>query len=251
MNPMIRALAVLLLLLPLGARAAPDPTALVKKAFDNWRAQTSYTEMTLTIHRPDWQRSLSMRSWTRGDDDALVRFTAPSKDAGNATLKLGPDMWLFNPRLNQIIKLPASMMAQSWMGSDFSYNDLAKADSVLRNYRHRLTASKSRKGHTFYTIEATPKPDAPVVWGKQVLEIRDDGVLMEETFFDQDMRPVKEMVTQAVGPVGGRDYPKVMEMHVKGKPDHWTRIRVKKGRFNLALPAYLFTQSNLRNPRSP
>ena len=251
MIPVIRALPLLILILPLGARAAPDPRALIKKAFDNWRAQTSYTEMTLTIHRPDWQRSLSMRSWTRGDDDALVRFTAPSKDAGNATLKLGPDMWLFNPKLNQIIKLPASMMAQSWMGSDFSYNDLAKADSVLKDYRHKLTASKAQDGHSLYTIEALPKADAPVVWGKQVLKIRDDGVLMEEIFFDQDMQPVKDMVTKTVGPVGGRDYPKVMEMHVNGKPDHWTRITVNKGRFNLDLPGYLFTQSNLRNPRSP
>jgi len=250
-KPVTRALALLFLALPLGALAAPDPTALVKKAFDNWRAHSSYTEMTLTIHRPDWQRRLSMRSWTRGPNDALVRFTAPSKDAGNATLKLGPDMWLFNPKLNQIIKLPASMMAQSWMGSDFSYNDLAKADSVLKDYRHKLTASKVQGGHTIYTIEAVPKPDAPVVWGKQVLKIRDDGVLMEEIFFDQDMRPVKDLVTRTVGPVGGRDYPRVMEMLVKKKPGHWTRISVKTGQFNLDLPGYLFTQSNLRNPRSP
>lgn len=244
-----RWMGLALLCLTGAAQAAPNPTALVKKAFDNWRGNSSYTDMTMTIHRPDWQRSLSMRTWTRGKDDALVRFTAPSKDAGNATLKLGSAMWLFNPKLNQIIKLPASMLAQSWMDSDFSYNDLAKADSVLKDYSHTLTGTARHDGHTVYTIKAVPKADAPVVWGKQVLKIRDDGVLLEETFFDQDMKPVKDLVTKKVGPVGGRPYPRIMKMTVAAKPGHWTRIEVAKGRFNLSLPGYLFTQSNLRNPR--
>lgn len=116
------------------ARAAPSAGELLKAAFDNWRATSSTTEVAMTVHRPDWERSLHMQDWTRGDDDALVRFTAPAQDAGNATLKLGDDTWVFNPKLNQVIKLPASMMAQSWMGSDFSYNDLAKANDLLTKY---------------------------------------------------------------------------------------------------------------------
>lgn len=230
-------------------QAAPDPSALVKSAFDNWRGKTSYTEIHMSIHRPDWSRDLAMESWTRGDDDALVRFTSPAKDAGNATLKLGVAMWLFNPKLNQIIKLPASMMAQSWMGSDFSYNDLAKANTVLTDYRHRLLKTETADGHKVYTIEAVPKPDAAVVWGKQVLRIRDDGVILDETYYDQDMQPVREMTTFKVGRLGDRPYPVGMEMKPLNKPGHWTRIEVSKGRFNLTLPGYLFTQSNLRNPR--
>lgn len=231
------------------AQATPDPTALVKAAFDNWRGKSSYTDIRMTIHRPDWERQLSMQSWTRGEDDALVRFTAPAKDAGNATLKLGVAMWLFNPKLNQIIKLPASMMAQSWMGSDFSYNDLAKANTVLTDYHHRLIKSTEQDGHTLYTVEAMPKPDAAVVWGKQVLRIRDDGVILDETYYDQDMRPVREMKTFKVGNLDGRPYPVGMEMKTLAKPSQWTRIEVSDGRFNLDLPGYLFTQSNLRNPR--
>lgn len=230
-------------------QATPDPKALVKAAFDNWRGNSSYTEIHMTIHRPDWERRLSMQSWTRGEDDALVRFTAPAKDAGNATLKLGVAMWLFNPKLNQIIKLPASMMAQSWMGSDFSYNDLAKANTVLTDYHHKLIKSAQNAGHTVYTIEAIPKPDAAVVWGKQVLKIRDDGVILDETYYDQDMQPVRKMTTFKVGRLGGRPYPVGMEMKTLAKSSQWTRIEVSQGRFNLSLPGYLFTQSNLRNPR--
>ncbi len=232
-----------------GAAAAPSADALIKAAIDNWRAGSSRTEIAMTVHRPAWERSLKMTAWTRGDDDALVRFTAPAKDAGNATLKLGDDTWVFNPKLNQVIKLPASMMGQSWMGSDFSYNDLSKADDILTDYTHRILGAQSKGGHTVYSIQATPKPGAPVVWGKLVAEVREDGVLVGETYFDQDMKPVRTMTTDQIGPLGGRPYPKVMTMRPAGEPGKWTRIETTAGRFDLSLPGYLFTVSNLQNPR--
>ena len=240
----------LLALLPALVRAdTPDPTQLIKKAYDNWRGSSSYAKVTMTVHRPDWERSLTMESWTRGDDDALVRFTAPAKDAGNATLKLGDAMWIFNPRLNQILKLPASMMAQSWMGSDFSYNDLAKANELLTDYTHKLLGSTQQDGHTLYRIEGLPKPDAATVWGKQEVEIRDDGVMVEETYFDQDMKPVKIMHTDEIAPVDGRPYPVTMTMHKADNKQEWTRIHTDSARFDVKIPDALLTQSNLRNPR--
>ena len=227
----------------------PDPTKLIQKAFDNWRGTTSFTQVTMTIHRPDWERTMAMDSWTRGDTDALVRFTAPAKDAGNATLKLDDDMWIFNPRLNQILKLPASMMAQSWMGSDFSYNDLAKANDILTEYTHKILSAGQQDGHMIYMIEAFPKPMAATVWGKQQIRIRDDGVLLGETYFDQDMKAVKIMTTEVVKNLGGRPYPVTIEMHKAGNDKEWTRIQFQQGHFDINIPDALFTQSNLRNPR--
>src|SRR6478609_4015973 len=105
----LRSLALLLFVACSSAIAAPapDPDALLRRAFDNYRAQTSRTTIGMTIHRPDWERTMEVRSWTRGEEDALVRFLAPAKDAGNASLKLRAGMWVFNPKLNQVIKLPA------------------------------------------------------------------------------------------------------------------------------------------------
>ena len=204
----------------------------------------------MTVHRPDWERSLSMAGWTRGREDALIRFTAPAKDAGNATLKVGPSMWIFTPKLNQVIKLPASMMAQSWMGSDFSYNDLAKSDQIIDDYDHELTSTAEADGHSEYTVESTPKPGAPVVWGKQTLRIRDDYVLLEEAYYDQDMQLVKRLETTKIGPLGGRPYPVVMRMTDLTDDGNWTELDYHEGVFDLSLPDYLFTLSNLSNPRS-
>ena len=242
-------LLLVAVLLPTLAQADPDPTQLIQQAFDNWRGTSSYTQVSMTVHRPEWERSMSMLSWTRGDDDSLVRFTQPAKDAGNATLKLADAMWIYNPRLNQVLKLPASMMAQSWMGSDFSYNDLAKANDILTEYSHKLSGSEQQQDHTVYIIEALPKPEAATVWGKQVIRVRDDGVLLGEDYYDQDMQLVKSMHTDKVAPLGGRPYPVEMSMQKADKKDEWTRIHFISGRFNVSMPDALFTRSNLRNPR--
>src|SRR5262249_8177206 len=154
------------------------------------------------------------------------------------------------PKLNQVIKLPASMMSQSWMGSDFSYNDLSKSEDVLNDYTHRLSATAQAGGHTVWTIESTPKPGAPVVWGKVTMQVRDDAVIVGETFYDQDGKPVRQMTTDKVGVLGGHPYPTSMTMRPLDQPGRWTRVETASGQFNLALPGYVFTLSNLQNPRS-
>ena len=203
----------------------------------------------MTIHRPAWERHLSLQAWTRGDDDALVRFTAPAKDAGNATLKLGRDTWVFNPKLNQVIKLPASMMSQAWMGSDFSYDDLAKSEDILTDYSHRLLATRQAGGHTEWTIEADPKPGAPVVWGKLTVTIRDDCVITAGDLLRSGHEAGSPDGHRRVGQLGGRPYPVVMTMRPLDQPGQWTRIETAAGRFNAAVPAWRFTLSNLQNPR--
>jgi outer membrane lipoprotein-sorting protein len=250
----MRRLVISACLLPLictgwATAATPDPATLIQGAIHYWRGTTSYSVVDMTIHRPDWERTMSMRGWTRGESDSLIRFTAPPKDSGNATLKVGDAMWIYTPKLRQIIKLPASMMAQSWMGSDFSYNDLAKSDQIIHEYTHRLISTKRENGHTVYTIESIPKPGAPVVWGKERVRIRDDHILLEETFFDQNMKPVKSMVTRKIAPLGGRPYPVIMRMTDLEQAHHWTQLHYRHARFSITLPAYLFTQSNLSNPR--
>lgn len=249
---MVRRLCLLLLLAaPAAARAAspPDPDDLLRRAYANYRAGSSETDVAMTIHRPDWERRMELRGWTRGENDALARFTAPAKDAGNATLKLGRETWVYNPRLNQVIKLPASMMSQSWMGSDFSYDDLAKSEDIISFYTHRLAGAETAGGRTTWTVDCVPKPGAPVVWGRVTLKIRDDLVMTEETFYDQDMKPARRMTADRVGPLGGRAYPVVVTMRPLDQPGQWTRVETLSARFDTPQPAWRFTLSNLQNPR--
>jgi outer membrane lipoprotein-sorting protein len=227
----------------------PDATALVKAAIEYWRDVSSYAEFDMNIHRPDWQRSMSMRVWTRGNKESLVRVTAPAKDVGNGTLLLDNDMWSYNPKINRVIKIPSSMMNQSWMGSDFSNNDLAKADDLIDQYTHTLLATETHDGHKLYVIQAVPHETAPVVWGREVIKIRDDHLLMEHAFYDQANVLVKKLVTMEVKMMGGKIIAASQRMQKADKPDEWTEIITREAKFGINLPASTFTLANLRNPR--
>lgn len=226
-----------------------DPRQLVQDAMDHWRGLSSEAEMSMTIHRPDWERTMTMHSWSQGDRLSLVRVIEPRKDAGNGTLLDGDNMWTYTPKINRIIKVPSSMMSQSWMGSDFSNKDIAKSTDIIDQYDHQLTAQEDVDGHRFYTITSIPHEDAAVVWGKEVLIIRDDYVLMEQQFWDQDGELVKSMKTLEVEVMDGRAVATVLRMGEVDKPDEWTEINTRSIRFNVDLPANTFTLSNLRNPR--
>jgi outer membrane lipoprotein-sorting protein len=231
------------------AEEITDAKDLVQAAMNHWRGTNSYSEMTMTIHRPDWERSMSMRAWSEGDKLSLVRVTEPKKDAGNGTLLKDSDMWTYSPKINRIIKIPSSMMSQGWMGSDFSNKDISKSTDILDQYDHSLTSQAQEDGYTVYTIEAIPHEDAAIVWGKEVLKIRDDFVMLEEQFWDQDGELVKVMRASDVAEMGGRSVARVLRMGKLETPDEWTEMTVSAIEFDLELPTGIFTLSNLRNPR--
>lgn len=232
---------------------AAEPTAhdLVAAAIDLTRGTTSYAEMSMTIHRPEWQRSSALVAWTRGREDALIRFTAPPKDAGNATLKDDTKMWTFTPKLNRVIRLPYSMMSQGWAGSDFSYNDLSRTDQLLHEYDLEIVETTVADSGRIYRIRATPHDDAPVVWGREELVLRDDHVLTEHTFFDQALEPIKRLEALAVATLGGRTFATRVRMNDLLEDDHWTEIEYTKAEFDIPLDDALFTVFSLQSGRQP
>ena len=227
----------------------PDATDIVRRAVDHWRGLSSYSDMTMVIHRPDWERSMTMRAWTKGDDRSLVRVTEPAKDRGNATLTDDDNMWTFSPKVNRVIKIPSSMMGQAWMGSDFSNKDITRADDIVDQYAHTLLASDTVDGVTVYEIESVPHEDAAVVWGREVLSIREDNVVVEHRFYDQDNLLVKSLVSLEIGEMGGRTIALRQRMSKHDAPEEWTEIRVNAVEYDVELGDRLFTLSNLRNPR--
>jgi outer membrane lipoprotein-sorting protein len=243
-------LGILLTAMAGSAGEAPDAAAIVKAGFDHYRRQASQSDVEMVIHRPAWERTMRMDAWTKGTDRSLIRITAPPKDEGNGTLKKGHEMWTYNPRINRVIKLPPAMMSQSWMGSDFSNNDLAKSDSILTDYTHRLRGTETHEGRTVYVIESMPKPAAPVVWGMQVLKIRDDHVMISEEFFDEELEPVKRLMTEDIRMMGGRLFPKIWKMQKAGHEGEYTLLRYHSLSFLEDLPERIFTLDALRTKRA-
>ena len=192
---------------------------------------------------------MTMRAWTKGDDRSLVRVIEPKKDRGNGTLTDDDNMWTFSPKVNRVIKVPSSMMGQSWMGSDFSNKDVARADDIIDQYTHAILATDEVDGVAVFTIESIPHEDAAVVWGSEVLKIRDDHVVLEHAFYDQDGELVKRLETLEIADMGGRTIAKRQRMIKEDKPGEWTEIAVLEVEYEVELTDSLFTLSSLRNPR--
>ena len=231
------------------AAHASEAAEIVRAAIDHWRGESSYSEITMTIHRPDWERSMSMRAWTQGDDRSLVRVTDPARDRGNGTLTDDNNMWSYSPKINRVIKVPSSMMSQSWMGSDFSNKDISRADDIIDQYVHTLLNTYERDGHVINEIEAVPLEDAAVVWGREVLQIRDDHLLLTHEFYDQDGGLVKSLESLEIGEMGGRAVAIRQRMGKAGVPEEWTEIKLDAVEYDIELSDSMFTRSNLRNPR--
>lgn len=240
----------LLIVLATGANAATrDATEIIRDALNHWRGLSSTSEMTMTIHRPDWERSISMRSWTEGEKRSLVRVTAPRKDRGNGTLIDDNTMWTYSPRVNRVIKVPSSMMNQSWMGSDFSNKDISRTDEIVEEYDHALLSETEVDGVVVFEIESIPHEDSAVVWGREVLSIRADNVLVGQRFYDQDGELVKTLRTLEIAEMGGRPVAAVQRMEKEEELDEWTEVRLDAVEFDVALRDSIFSLSNLRNPR--
>jgi outer membrane lipoprotein-sorting protein len=228
---------------------ALDADEIVKAGFEYWRGKASVGTVQMLLHREDWQRTMTIKAWTRGQKESLFYITAPPKDYGNGTLKKGREMWLFNPKVNRVIKVPPSMMSQSWMGSDFSNNDLAKSDSLLLDYDHSLIGTEVHEGKKVYIIKSIPKPNAPVVWGMQRLKIREDQIWLSEEFFDEDLKPVKIMTALEIQMLGGKLFPKAWRMRDVDEENRYTQLSYESLEFKSDLPDQLFTLSSLKQLR--
>jgi len=243
-------LAVLLISRQSAAESGLDARDIIRDAIDHYRGLTSYSEMTMSIHRPDWERTMSMKAWSSGSKKTLVRVTAPPRDEDNATLVLDDNkVWSFAPRINRVIRIPSSMMSQSWMGSDFSNRDISRTDEIVEQYDHRLLRTDEHEGHKVYVIESIPHEEAAIVWGKEISQIRDDYVELQHDFLDQDLNTVKTLKTLDIQPKGGRMFAVKQRMNMLEKEHEWTEISVQVLDFDREIPDYLFTLSNLRNPR--
>ncbi|MBF0100292.1 MAG: outer membrane lipoprotein-sorting protein [Desulfobacterales bacterium] len=240
-------IGLLFLMIPISAPAIDiNPQELVEKSFTYFRGKTSIALVEMTIHRSKWERKMTINSWTREDTDSVFVIIDPPKDKGNATLKKGKEMWMYNPKVNRVIKLPPSMMSQSWMGSDFSNNDLAKSDTLIHDYVHTLESTEIHDGKTVYCLKSIPKIDAPVVWGMQKLKIREDLVFLSQAFYDEDLQLVKIMNASDIQVFSGKLFPKLWKMEQANQPDEYTLLEYKQLEFEKKLPDDLFNLTSLK-----
>lgn len=241
-------LAFIILSLISPSLLAQDATEIVRKANDNMQGESSQVEMRMQIIRPSWERSVSMKAWSKGQDYSLILITAPARDEGSAYLKRGNEIWNWQPRINRTIKMPPSMMSQSWMGSDFSNNDLVREASIVVDYNHTLLGDSTLSGYDSYKIEMIPKPEAPVVWGKVITFIsKEEYLQLRAEFYDEDGELVRLMEGSEIKEMDDRIIPTRMEMIPMNEDGNKTVIIYEKMKFNIDISQRFFSIQNMKN----
>jgi outer membrane lipoprotein-sorting protein len=225
---------------------AQSAMEVVKKADERVRGKTSIAEITIQTIRPSWSREMSMKSWTKGNKLAAILILTPKKDQGIAFLKNGKEVWNWIPTIERNIKLPPSMMSQSWMGTDFTNDDLVKEASIVEDYNHHFLEEQNINGRICYVIEMIPKPSAAVVWGKVLLWIdKKDFMMLQANYFDEDGKLVNTLLCSDIKMLGGKLLPARLEMIPEEKKGNKTILIYHSLLFDKVIEDRFFTSQNL------
>jgi outer membrane lipoprotein-sorting protein len=206
--------------------------------------------MTMTIVRPTWERSISMKSWSNGTEFTMIYITAPAKERGQVFMKREKEMWNWVPSIDRMIKLPPSMMMQSWMGSDFTNDDLIRESSVVHDYDHTIIGEEEILGRMCYKIQMIPKMDAAVVWGKVIMWIsKVDYLQLKVEFYDEDEYLVNTQNLSNIKEMGGREIPTILEMIPADEEGKKTVIEIISADYETEVKESFFSQQNMKRIR--
>jgi outer membrane lipoprotein-sorting protein len=233
-----------LLILPFAF--AQEAREIVKKADEKAKGKTSIATITIQTIRPGWTREMSVKGWTKGNDLTLILVLAPAKEKGVVYLKRKKEVWNWIPSIERNIKMPPSMMSQSWMGTDFTNDDLVKEASILEDYNHSFLDEITVDGRNCYTIQLIPKPKAAVVWGKVIMAIdKKDFMMLHVEYYDEDGVLINTMHCTDIKLLGGRLLPARMEMVPANKKGNKTVLLYNSLVFEAPLDDSFFSTQNI------
>jgi outer membrane lipoprotein-sorting protein len=208
---------------------------------------SSTATVEMQIVKEDLQRKITMQFWSVGESNILIRILRPSEDAGTAILKVGGKVWYYLPKANRTVKIPASMMMNSWMGSDFTLNDLVKQSRLTSDYVIATSFEGQRDGVAMSEYTLTPKPAAAVVWGKIIMEVRQaDRMPVRQRYYDEDGKLVRELTFSEYKTVSGRLIPTRLVMRPTGQAVEQTTITYEKIIFGEPISEETFSRKNLK-----
>lgn len=212
------------------------------------RGNSSIGTMAMEIQSTHWKRTLETKVWSKGTDQALILIRKPTKESGTATLKSGDNIWNYLPKVERVIKIPTSMMMGSWMGSHFTNDDLVKESRLIRDYTIEISFEGEREGTAVWEFTLTPLPDAPVVWGKIVLEVRQADLMPTwQRYFDEEGKLMRTLTFADYREMDGRLVPAKMTMRPVDEPDEYTQVAYRDLHFDVPLEDDFFSLRQLRN----
>jgi outer membrane lipoprotein-sorting protein len=230
--------------LPASAQTAKE---IISLSEEKMRGKSSEAILIIRTIRPGWSREMSIKAWMKGSDHSMILISSPARDKGIVFLKRGKEVWNWMPTIEKTIKLPPSMMSQSWMGTDFTNDDLVKESSILTDYTHSFSGDTVIDGRSCHKITLIPKSDAAVVWGRLITCIDKERLIQLHTrFYDENNELVNTMNATDVKMMDGRMIPTRLEMIPADKKNQRTEMVYEKVLFDRPIEASFFTTEQMR-----
>lgn len=225
----------------------PDPLVeeLLRATDDTNRGQSSVAMIEMQVKTARYERSMKMQIWSKGTEHSLIRILEPAKDAGVSTLKVEENLWNYLPKVDRTMKVPSGMMGSAWMGSHLTNDDLVREARLSEDFTYELT-KRPENGQGNYVITCVPKPDAPVVWGKVVVEVRADKIPVKVDYFDEDGTMLRTMEYGNVQTIDGRLTPLTFKVVPHDKPGEYTEMRFAELDIDVDLADSVFSLQSLK-----
>ena len=224
-----------------------DPEIILNNVDDIYRSNASHGILTLSVKTSNWQRSLTLEQWSKGNDMHLLKVLKPKKEKDLATLRVDNNVWNYMPKVKRVVKIPSSMMSSSWMGSHFTNDDLVKQSRMVIDYDFSITYEGLRDGVDIVEISCIPKKNAAVVWGKvEVIVYRNDFIPLSIVYYDEDLKLSRTLKFSNIQVLGGKKIPLQMKMTPIDEPGESTAILWEKIEFDLAIKDDFFSLRKLQ-----
>jgi len=224
-----------------------DPEIILNNVDDVYRSNASHGILTLSVKTSNWQRSLTLEQWSKGNDMHLLKVLKPKKEKNLATLRVDKNVWNYMPKVKRVVKIPSSMMSSSWMGSHFTNDDLVKQSRMVIDYDFSITYEGLRDGVDIVEISCIPKKNAAVVWGKvEVIVYRNDFIPLNIVYYDEDLKLSRTLKFSNIQVLGGKKIPLQMKMVPIDEPEESTTILWEKINFDLTIKDDFFSLRKLQ-----
>ena len=225
-----------------------DVNAVVKHFEDMYRSTSSISEVELKITKPRNERTLDMKVWTKGEDKALIVIQSPPREKGITTLKVDNNLWDYLPRVNRTIRIPPSSMMGSWMGSDFTNDDLVRESSLSKDYTYKLAGHVDKPSG--WQVDLIAKPDIVGLWNKIELIVSNDGQIpLQAKYYDRKDRLARTIKWSDVKDFDGHVIPSKMVLTPEDEKGQKTEMIYKDIDFDVTVPESTFSLSQLERKR--
>lgn len=223
----------------------PSAREVMDKLDDLYRAKSSHAKMTMTVQKPRNKRTLTIETWTKGDEYALAVIRKPQREAGTATLRKPEGLWNYAPRADRLIRIPSGLLSDNWMGSHFTNDDLMRETNYEKDYKGSLSKAEY-EGQPAYELTLEPKPEAPVVYSKLTFYVTRDKWLPLATEYYDEGDVVRTMTFSRIKKIGDQKLPTTLTLKPADTDDEMTRLTYEKLEFDVDVPTKKFSKRGLR-----